>query len=604
MIRLAKNGQHSPAAVQDRLHEAVGQWAGTEAGAVSGDGFAHLSRPPVSLALIHMLSGIYSRYQTAIQTQGALDFDDLVWQAADLLERNPGVVDPLRRRWPFVLEDEAQDSVPLQEKLLETLTGPAGNWVRVGDPNQAVTSSFTSAHPRFFRNFLARPEVQQRPLPDSGRSSRRIIALANHLVSWACEEHPVPEVRERAFRPQSIRPTPPGDAQTNPPDTESTIRIRVYAHREREELPTVARAAWSDAQSEPGRTVAILVPTNEAGYAVSDHLDALGADYDQLLRGSGRTREIAVALHAILDLLADPLSARRLETAFAALLDTESLPAVALSAADRERIQTLLRSVAQPEALLYPPPGADLAAALPLRVPTPADRSTIAEFISRMRSYFDALTLPPDALVLTLAEDLLRSDSDLGISYQIGGYMRVLMDANPTWRLPELVAQLEGVASGSIHLPGLGPSDTGFEPQPGRITLTTQHRAKGLEWDTVYLVGIDNFWIPSHLEATFMGVHNFLGSDPSTEAAAQLRLLMENDARLLPGLDATETAHVEVIAERLRLLYVGITRARRNLFISRSRAITRFQREQEAEPTEALGTLYKALTGGPSTGGE
>ena len=59
--------------------------------------------------LMYMLAGIYSRYQTALARQGGLDYDDLIWTAADRLEHEPDLAQALRRRWPYVLEDEAQD---------------------------------------------------------------------------------------------------------------------------------------------------------------------------------------------------------------------------------------------------------------------------------------------------------------------------------------------------------------------------------------------------------------------------------------------------------------------------------------------------------------
>ena len=131
-----------------------------------------------------------------------------------------------------------------KRQLLEQLTGPTGNWVRVGDPNQAITSTFTAAHPRFFSRFIDRPDVADRTLPNSGRSARLIIGAANALLNWTIDNHPVPEVRSDAFRRQDILPAPPGDTQPNPPDSEAEMRIRVYRHREEEELPAVARLAW------------------------------------------------------------------------------------------------------------------------------------------------------------------------------------------------------------------------------------------------------------------------------------------------------------------------------------------------------------------------
>ena len=133
-----------------------------------------------------------------------------------------GLAEELRQRWPFVLEDEAQDSVPLQEALHQPLDWATdGNWVRVGDPNQAITSTFTAAHPRFFNAFADRPDVvslpsaQQRPLRPAH------FGRANTLLHWVMDKHPVPEVQRTTFRRQNIEPTPPGDAQPNPPDSEA-----------------------------------------------------------------------------------------------------------------------------------------------------------------------------------------------------------------------------------------------------------------------------------------------------------------------------------------------------------------------------------------------
>ena len=152
-IRTAKNERYLPEEIIKRLRD----W---EIGNVEAENLP-ISQSP----LLQMMAGIYGRYQTILTRQAALDFDDLIWQAADLIEQRPDFAEELRQRWPYVLEDEAQDSVPLQEVLLSQLTGPNGNWVRVGDPNQAITSTFTAAHPRFFNRFIDRAEVESRPLP-------------------------------------------------------------------------------------------------------------------------------------------------------------------------------------------------------------------------------------------------------------------------------------------------------------------------------------------------------------------------------------------------------------------------------------------------------
>ena len=71
---------------------------------------------------------------------------------------------------------------------------------------------------------------------------------------------------------------------------------------------------------------------------------------------------------------------------------------------------------------------------------------------------------------------------------------------------------------------------------------------------------------------------------------------MKGDDGLYMGRTATDSAHIEVISERLRLLYVGITRARRFLHISRSRQASRWQKDYDTEPATVMGVLYRYLT--------
>ncbi|MBP7592818.1 MAG: ATP-dependent helicase [Chloroflexi bacterium] len=588
-IRAAKNERYHPEEILQRLETGDRQRDEPSPSLESS-----VSQSP----LLWMMAGIYGRYQTILNRQGALDFDDLIWQAADLLQNRPHFSDELRRRWPYVLEDEAQDSVPLQEVLLTQLTGPNGNWVRVGDPNQAITSTFTAAHPRFFNAFLDRPDVIDRPLPNSGRCAPLIMGAANAMLHWTLDKHPVAEVRAHTFRRQDILPTPPGDAQPNPPDSEASIQLKVYKHREDEELPAIAQKALRYTQEHPDHTLAILVPTNQVGYTLADHLDELGADYDNLLRGGSREREIAAAMHAILAVLADPLNTKALAAAYASLHELEH-PAAKSPEEDLPRLHTILRSVHKPEALLFPWDGQDLERALPAGVATEDDLAAIARFAEFLRHMFALRTLPIDDLALSLGDELFAwgdvHEVDLSIAYQIATVLRRWRDTQPDWRLPDLAAQLEDVVQGRRGLPITAPADLGYEPSNGRITLTTQHSAKGLEWDAVFLVGIDGFWIPGNLDAPFLGVHDFLGGDPTAEAAAQLHYLMAGDAGIYDGRSATESAHIEIISERLRLLYVGLTRAKRFLHLSRSRATRQYNKDRDAEPATVLGVIYRYL---------
>lgn len=587
-IRAAKNERYQAQSIQARLSALLE----TSVEPTSED--SQIGASP----LLHMLTGIYGQYQDILNRQGVLDFDDLIWRAVDLLESRPDLVSALRHRWPYVLEDEAQDSVPLQEVLLSLLAGTDGNWVRVGDPNQAIMSTFTASHPRFFNAFNDREDVTALPLPNSGRSSPLIIGAANEVVDWTIEHHPVPQVRRHAFRRQHILPTPPGDAQLNPPDSESTIRIKVYGHREEEELPAVSRLAAQYAQNNPQHTLAILVPTNEAGQQIAEQLDDLDVSYDNLLRGGTREREIAAAVNSILAVLANPQNKRSLPSALASLHELGH-PCASFTAEALPHLTTILRSVQNPESLLFPWAEEDFERSLPAGVASEEEVRHLALFSALLRKMFDLRTLPIDDMALAIGDELFSRDyareSDLAITYQLAIVLRSWQEMHPEWRLPELSEELAALAAGRRRLPLQRPSDYGYEPQMGRISLATQHGAKGLEWDAVFMVGIDGLWIPGSLDAHFIGVSESFGGNPEAEALAQLRYLMQGDAGIDEDLTATESAHVEVINERLRLFYVGITRARRFLHISRSRSKGSVGRERPAQPATVLGLLYAYL---------
>lgn len=76
------------------------------------------------------------QYSVELKNQGLLDFDDLIVYAYQLLLEDNELRARLQNRWTYIFEDEAQDSTPLQEKILKLLSGDKGNLVRVGDCNQ------------------------------------------------------------------------------------------------------------------------------------------------------------------------------------------------------------------------------------------------------------------------------------------------------------------------------------------------------------------------------------------------------------------------------------------------------------------------------------
>ncbi len=562
------------------------------------------------LPLMTMGLDIYTDYQRALAYRGQVDFDDLIRLALQSLRLDRPFLERLRTRWPYILEDEAQDSSRLQEQILECLAGEEGNWVRVGDPNQAIYETFTTASPDYLRAFIERPGVQARELPESGRSTQRIIDLANYLITWTREEHIEPALHD-ALTPPLIRPTPPDDPQPNPADTLTQIYFSPRRLTPAEEVAEVVKSLARWLPQHQDHTVAVLVPRNRRGFAISNALRAKKLEVHEQLRTRKTTRDTAGALGNIVNYLADPTSSTKLARMYQVWRRDDREDA-ALQAR-LKWVSKTLRQCRNVEDFLWPRVDRDWLADLkvpepwsedPVAVPvilSAAEGSTedrtalgrseyhsdlydvkahLMEFRDLVRRWQAASLLPIDQLILTLAQDLFERQDQLAIAHKLAVVLRRAADLHPAWRLPELTQELADVARNERKFLGLSDEDMAFDPDAhkGEVVVTTMHQAKGLEWDRVYLMSLNNYDFPSaqpydHYisERWFVrGRRGFPGHlNLEAEVLAQLDALRENpDLFIYDEGQATARARLDYAAERLRLLYVGITRARKELIVT------------------------------------
>ena len=569
---------------------------------------------PLPLPLAEMGCQVYADYQRALSYRGAVDFADLVRLALQALQLDPAYLERLRHRWPFILEDEAQDSDRLQEEILRLLVGPEGNWVRVGDPNQAIYETFTTASPRYLLSFLEEEGVKRCELPNSGRSTQSIIDLANYLMRWSRTEHPVAELR-LALSPPYIEPAPEGDSQPNPPDAPRRLRLSTRKQTAGEELQGVVESLARCLREQPECTVAVLVPRNERGASLVRELRKRRLPYVELLRSTSATRRVAEALSIVVDYLADPL--RRLALAdvlkvWQALAADSPEPVAAAARA-------ALKQCLQVENFLYPRVQGDWLGQMESSLGSAACHQ-LGAFRERVRRWLAAVPLPVDQLILTISQDLFREPTDLAVSHQMAVLLRRTSETHPYRGLAELNQELRDIARNQRKLVGPGEDDTGFDPDEhrGKVVVATMHKAKGLEWDRVYLMSVNNYDFPSaQPHDSYFGEKDYVrdGLNLEAEAQAQVEAVC---GELTPGPslerrgetpappsrfgkgaggsgytegEATQAARLEYAAERLRLLYVGITRARRELVVSSNTG--RDGQKQPATPLIALGTWWE-----------
>jgi DNA helicase-2/ATP-dependent DNA helicase PcrA len=512
---------------------------------------------------------VYADYQRSLAYRGKVDFDDLVLYAISALRLDNAYLERLRQRWPFILEDEAQDSSELQQELLALLAGSNGHWVRVGDSNQAVYYTFTTANPRLLREFMERNDVRTVEMPNSGRSAYPIIDLANFLLDWTAREHPLAEARS-AFRSQHIQPTPAGDPQPNPSDAECRIYFQPRPLTPDAEVNLVVKSLDRWVREHKDRTVAVLVPDNERGFRFAEALRQKGLECIELLNSTGPTRDTAQILESVLLHLADPDNPKRLGLAFLAWHWRERR--------DKKRyayLNGLVRRLSKCEHVeeyLWPRlGGADWLNEQDLAEDA-EEFALLREFRPVAQRWHRAISLPVDQLLLTLSQDLFDEPSDLARAYHFALALRDYADANPTYRLADLAEELHRVAHNERRFVGLSAEDTGFDPDryKGKVVVATMHRAKGLEWDRVHLTALNNYDFPSGGSLDrYRGEPWYIRDNlnPEAEALGQLEALRPGTPFYVEG-ESSRQARLDYISERLRLLYVGITRARRELILT------------------------------------
>jgi DNA helicase II / ATP-dependent DNA helicase PcrA len=547
----------------------------------------HLDRYKMPLSLAEMCLQIYEQYERGLRYRGAVDFQDLIRLALKVLELDKQYLARLQARWPYVLEDVAQDSSQLQQQILELLVGKKGNWVRVGDPNQAIYETFTTANPKYLREFLNQKGVQAKTMPNSGRNTRSIINLANQLISWSVD-HPTREIREKMpLSEPFIEMTPDDDPQGNPPDNPQLVYLRPEKYTSDEERQMIVQSLRKWLPQNLDKTVAVLLPINSSGASMVAALRQANLPYVENLRSTTGTRAVVGALAILLDYLVDPKSG-------VALAQVYRVSQRNVEADDEEAerainsIATEIRKLTNVEDFLWPRT-TDWLDAKASPYENPILHEHLVEFRGLVRRWLAAADLPIDQLILTVAGDLFLLESEIATAYSVALYLRRHAELHPEADLSEFAAELYAIARGQRNFSGVGDDDTAFDPEQhkGQVTVTTMHKAKGLEWDRVYLMSVNNYDYPSaDPYDAFISEKRFVRDNLNldAEALAQLNALA-NKSAYVEG-QATNEARIEYAAERLRLLYVGITRAKQELIMTWNTG--RKGEQIEARPMAAL----------------
>lgn len=467
-----------------------------------------------------MIHDVMTEYEKRMKELNALDFDDLLLKTLILLADHPPVLDAYRRRFRYVLVDEYQDTNRTQYELLRLLTAESRNLCVVGDDDQSIYG-WRGADIRNILEFESDyPDAAVIKLEQNYRSTGNILDAANQVIA-----HNEGRKDKTLWTEHSA-----GD------------RITVYcAQDEREEAAWIVRQIQmlKQAGESLGET-ALLYRTNAQSRIPEEVLMQAGIPYRVFGGQKFYERKEIKDILAYLRVIANPA-------------DDISLTRI-INVPKRAIGDTTVQTISEYAHRQGIPVYAALAA-LPEELGSRA-RNSVTDFfrmmtmLSAMKESMQLEEFVDELIRVTgLEEQYRKEDTDEAMS-RIENIQEFRGSIHEFAQLGEdqtLESYLENVAL----VTDLDRADD----RSGYVTLMTLHSAKGLEFDNVFIPGMEE------------------GLFPSARS-------MEEDNRL---------------EEERRLMYVGITRARRRLYLSRASERMLYNQYSHNPPSRFLDEIPERL---------
>ena len=493
---------------------------------------------------------VYRKYQQLLRAAGALDFGDLLLLLVDLLRRNLDVRAKYQHRFQHVLVDEFQDTNPVQYELLRLLAPPdqPNNLVVVGDDDQSIYSWRGAEVDNILGFPTDYPGTQVVKLEQNYRSDQNILEAAHAVISK--------NRRRMAKKLWSQRPH--GE------------RLSLLVHRdERAEAQDIARRA-TDLRLEgvcDYDQVAVFYRTNAQSRVLEEAFRLARVPYAVISGRSFYDRAEIRDAAAYLRLMVNPKSDQD-------LLRVINTPARGIGDTTVERLSdhaaalgvSLHEALARPEEV----PSLNQGAIKRLR----GFRALVDDLVAFAAQ---ATTATAPAQKMLEATGLVSSHLDDGNTESLARAenLRELLSATQEFD-KQRALELEQAAQAPAPEEGAEPlavvttplqgfleqvslvGDADGEAGEGRVSLMTLHAAKGLEYDAVFLTGMEEEVFP-HRRAT--------------------------------GPEGSE----DEMAEERRLCYVGFTRARRRLHCSLAQSRTLFGELRFNAPSRFLSDVPREL---------
>lgn len=432
---------------------------------------------------------IYEAYENykrnAYPSTRLIDFDDMLTLSDQILQENPAILLKYQKQFPFVLTDESQDTSIIQNRIIEKITKLNDNLFVVGDDDQSIFG-FRSANPKYLLDFkLVHPEARILIMEQNYRSTPEIVKVSNVFISSNMQRY-----KKTMFT-------------VNPSDKAIVIRSFEYGYQQ---LDYVIKELK---KKEKIRQTAILYRNNVSAINLIDHLE--GANLPFYVRDSGYKFFNHWVIKDILNFMRFSYSdknVRILETIYAKFDSYISKQQI-----DYLKGQDPTKSVF------------DHLADLPN---LPAFRKKNFQELKRQFKKLNAMN-PLDALrhirkELHYEKKLEDFSERLGLSMESFHWILSTLE-----NIAQGIKTLKDFADRLRHLEQLMCRSAVNKGQ-NAVTLSTLHSAKGLEFESVYMLDLVDGILPN-----------------------------------LESIKAAEQKKTASLEEERRLFCVGMTRAKKDL---------------------------------------
>ena len=486
-------------------------------------------------AKIQKFIQFYNLYQLQLKENNLIDYDDILISSVKLLEENQDILEYYQDICEYIIEDEAQDSSAIQQRLIGLLSQKHKNLIRCGDINQAITTTFSNADVEGFRQFIK--QSQSVEMNCSQRCCEDVWKLANNLVDWAEGKEDYKNSFYKIFMNPVEGRNPISKNAVNAYLFENSLSERNYILRQIKGILT----------NNPKATIGILLRSN---YQVSSWLSFINdAGFKSISRSEClEQKNVYRAIYSILNIIANPFDNEVIAGSYEVLSDIGFY---------KSRLSSEIRACVEPFVL--------------------ADVDYMN--IDLAKFYWDTLywliftAMPVEELAIKIGLYYYKSEIEKSNVYLISTLIKRLSSSNKD--LKTVLDKLSALAK-RPNLSGFKffseEDESNKEFLEGKIQVMTYHKSKGDEFDYVFL--------PEFTEKLLPLDFNQFELKKNTDFIEKIREFNPKYAKK----SEFDLKKVQ-IAENLRLLYVAITRAKRSLVFTVSKETKSFGRVQKQIPS-------------------